>query len=182
MGLRCSSKAIAMPAFCKVGVSCRLFVTAAVISFAVPSAYAEPDDDPYLPGLIARYRDAKTIALRIDRQPSFDWGGAAPDARLTSGAFQVSWHGRLNVETRGEHRFYIHGCGEVELKVGGREVIKKQPVQRSWCESPPIELAADLTPVDLSFRRTGDDAAISLFWSGPNFGLEPMPQRSARAK
>ncbi|HXG10116.1 MAG TPA: c-type cytochrome, partial [Gemmataceae bacterium] len=40
-----------------------------------------------------------------------------------------------------------------------------------------VMLAAEHLPLELSFRRMGKDARLAVFWSGPQFGLEPIPPR-----
>src|SRR5262245_5335313 len=68
---------------------------------------------PFLPGLVARYADAKGhTAVRVDPQLGFQWGEAPPDPRLVAGDFRATWQGRLLVHARGEYRFALFGSGE----------------------------------------------------------------------
>jgi mono/diheme cytochrome c family protein len=141
-------------------------------------AQAGADDEPFRPGLLASYSDVKgSTASRIDHQLAFHWGEAAPDPRLTAGEFRATWQGRLSVEAEGDYRFFVFGTGEVELKVAGRVAVARQIVRNGWCESPPMPLTAELQPFELSFRRTENDARLMVLWSGPQFGLEPIPPR-----
>lgn len=163
--------------------SARLLACLAVLAVVtiVPAAHAggEPDDDPFLPGLLATFRDDKGhTATRLDPHVAFHWGEQAPDPRLAAGAFQASWQGQLLVTTRGEYRFFLFGNGEVELKVGGRSVIARQTVRNAWLTSAAVPLAADYHPLELSYRRTEKDARLMFLWSGPDFGLEPLPARA----
>jgi cytochrome c553 len=136
------------------------------------------EDEPFLPGLIAHYRDAQGhAAARLDHQLAFHWGELPPDPRLTAGEFRASWQGSLLTTSRGDYRFFVFGCGEIELKIAGRAVIARQSVRNSWASSPAVSLTADYHTLELDFRRTEKGARLMLLWSGPDFGLEPVPAR-----
>jgi mono/diheme cytochrome c family protein len=136
------------------------------------------EDEPFLPGLAAEYRDAQGhSATRLDYQLAFRWGELPPDPRLTAGEFRVCWQGNLLTASRGDYRFFIFGCGEVELKIAGRAVLARQSVPNGWVSSPAVSLTADFHSLELSFRRTQKDARLMLLWSGPDFGVEPVPAR-----
>ncbi|HXG13348.1 MAG TPA: PA14 domain-containing protein, partial [Gemmataceae bacterium] len=107
-------------------------------------AQERADDDPFLPGLVAVFRDARgNTATRVDHQLSFLWGEGPPDPRLVGGEFHATWQGRLLVEDRGEYRFFVFGTGEVELKVAGKVVLPRQALRDEWRESAPVMLAAE---------------------------------------
>ncbi len=136
------------------------------------------DEEPFLPGLVADYRDAEGhTATRLDYQLAFHWNEMPPDPRLTAGEFRAIWQGNLLAATRGEYRFFVYGCGEIELKIAGRSAIVRQSVRNGWKSSPAVSLNADYHALELSFRRTEKDARLMLLWSGPDFGLEPVPPR-----
>jgi cytochrome c553 len=142
-------------------------------------AQEETDEDgPFLAGLIADYRDINGhTAVRLDFQLAFHWGEQPPDPRLTAGEFRAHWQGNFLAVSRGAYRFFVFGCGEVELKIAGRVVIARQSVRNGWASSAAISLTADYHTLELSFRRTEQDARLMLLWSGPDFGLEPVPAR-----
>ncbi|HEY7426291.1 MAG TPA: c-type cytochrome, partial [Gemmataceae bacterium] len=137
------------------------------------------DDDPFLPGLIANFRDKKGhSASRLDPQLAFHWGELPPDPRLTAGEFRATWQGHLLVTARGDYRFLVFGSGEVELKIAGRVAIARQTVRKAWLTSDAVKLTADYHPLELTFRRAEKDARLMLLWSGPDFGREPIPSRA----
>jgi mono/diheme cytochrome c family protein len=137
---------------------------------------APDDDEPFLPGVAASYRDASgATAARLDHRLSFHWGGAPPDPRLAGGEFHAVWQGRVQTVAKGDYRFFAFGTGEVELKVAGQTVIARQAMRNDWRESPAVSLPADLVPFELSFRGTVSDARLMVCWSGPDFSLEPIP-------
>ncbi len=136
------------------------------------------DDDPFLPGLVAALRDNNGhTAARVDPQLSFSWGDTAPDPRLDAGKFRATWRGRLRAEARGAYRFFFFGTGEVEMTLDGGAVVARRTLRDDWYDAAPVTLAAGHHPIELSFRRTEKDARLSVFWSGPQFGLEPIPPR-----
>lgn len=137
---------------------------------------APEDDEPFLPGLTANYRDATgTTTARLDYQLSFHWGDAPPDPRLAPGDFDATWQGNLQTVTKGDYRFFVFGTGEVELKVAGKVVVARRALRNEWHETQTVSLPAELLPLELSFRRGGPGARLTVCWSGPDFGLEPIP-------
>src|SRR6516164_3054630 len=81
------------------------------------------DDEPFLPGLVASFRDSEGhTATRLDHQLAFHWGESPPDPRLAGGEFRATWQGQLLVNKRGDYRFYVFGSDKVELKVAGRVI------------------------------------------------------------
>jgi len=163
----------------RISVSFPVLFAALLASSTMRShAQERSDDDPFAPGLTAAYRDAQGhTASRIDHQLSFHWAEAAPDPRLDPGEFRATWLGHLLVGVPGNHRFLIFGSGEVALKIAGREVLARQILRNEWRETPPVPLAAEYLPLELSFRRTEKEARLMVLWSGPRFGMEPIPPR-----
>jgi hypothetical protein len=136
------------------------------------------EDDPFRPGLVATLRDSQgPPVVRVDAHLAFDWGEAAPDPRLGPGEFRATWQGNLLSQGRGDYRFSLFGTGEVELKVGGKVVIARRVLRGEWHESAPVALATGRQPIELSFRRTEKAARLTVLWSGPQFGPEPIPMR-----
>jgi cytochrome c2 len=151
----------------------------AVAGVARPVAAQEKAEaPPFLPGLVATFRDGNGhTAVRVDPQLGFHWGAAAPDPRLDGGAFTATWQGHLLVHARGEYRFALFARGEVELKIAGKAIVARRILRNEWHESPPVPLAFGRVPLELSFRRTDKDARLVVLWSGPEFGPEPIPPR-----
>ncbi len=154
------------------------FVWIELLSSSGRAQEGADEDEPFLPGLVADYRDTQGhIATRLDYQLAFRWGELPPDPRLTRGEFRASWQGNLLTTSRGDYRFFVFGCGEVELKIAGRVAISRQAARNAWLSSAAIALTADYHTLELAFRRTERDARLMLLWSGPDFGLEPIPAR-----
>jgi hypothetical protein len=158
------------------------WLAALVVLFTGPTALGltqdDADDEPFLPGLVATFRDGKgNTASRVDHQLAFQWGGRSPDPRLAAGEFCATWQGRLSIDARGDYRFFLVGAGEAELKVGGKVVAARRPLRREWSESAAVPLSAEFVPFELSFRRTEKEAHLMVLWSGPHFGPAPVPGR-----
>ncbi len=159
----------------------RILLFLVVFVAVVPPALAddELEDEPYLPGLAALYRDAKgNAATRLDAQIAFHWSDAPPDARLTAGEFRATWRGHLFASPRGDYRFYLFGRGEIELKIADRVVLARQTLRDGWASSQAVPLTSDYHTLELSYRRTEPNARLMLLWSGPDFGIEPIPPRA----
>ena len=125
-------------------------------------AQEDADDEPFLPGLVANFRDGKgNTASRVDHQLAFCWGETPPDPRLAGGEFRVTWQGRLSIDARGDYRFFLVGAGEAELKVSGKVAVARRPLRSEWTESPAVPLNAEFVPFELSERDIdGDDALL----------------------
>ncbi|MCE9525972.1 MAG: c-type cytochrome [Planctomycetales bacterium] len=140
-------------------------------------AQEDREDDPYLPGLIAEYSDHSRHSFRrLDEAIALHWDDASPDPRITADNFDVHWHGRIFTQGAGEYRLAVHASGEVEVKLAGKVVILRQEAA-GWAFSKPVTLEFDRHELEVSFRKTKSPAQISLFWSGPQFQLEPVPPR-----
>jgi mono/diheme cytochrome c family protein len=159
---------------------CRLAGLLVFFLCATTSGFSQdpPEEEPYLPGLVASFRDGKgNTAVRLDHRLAFHWGKAAPDPRLTRGEFQAVWQGHLFVRDRGDYRFSLFGSGVVSLEVAGRKVVDRQTLHDGWHQSPPVALAAGFLPLTISFRKTNEEAHLMVLWSGPDFAREPIPPR-----
>jgi mono/diheme cytochrome c family protein len=140
----------------------------------------EDEDEPkFAAGLVAEYHQADRTAKRIDLDLAFVWKGDRPDDRLAAGEFSARWTGKFFVQFPGPHRFHVYaGGGDVQLALAGKQVLTAQALEPAWHVSEPIELSYGYTPIEVSFRRTTGDAIFKLHWSGPQFAVEPVPDRS----
>jgi mono/diheme cytochrome c family protein/glucose/arabinose dehydrogenase len=156
---------------------------AAPASAAIPDA-AAVDDQPDQPasGLVAEYRAADgTTRARVESAVNFVWrdrpSDGAPDPRTPNGAFSARWYGQLRVLAAGPYRFCVYaGGGDVELTVGGKRILQATTDAARWIAAEPIELEFGDVAIDVRFRKVGDAARLGLYWSGPQFVLEPLPK------
>ncbi len=151
-----------------------------------PCTFAQDDfeeESPYAPGLVATIRGAEGTAAtepitRIDESLAFDWESAAPDSRLPAGNFTATWRGRLWTQAPGRYQLAVYtGGGSVSLRLAGKEVLTGDAAAAGWIRTEPLELEFGRHDLEVSFRRTAAPARLALYWSGPNFVLEPVPAR-----
>ncbi|HEX5104200.1 MAG TPA: c-type cytochrome, partial [Pirellulaceae bacterium] len=146
--------------------------------FTAAAAQDEDEESPYRSGFIATYSSgADQKAVRIDETVAFDWADAAPDSRLAAGPFSAVWSGRLWTQTPGVHRIAAYVQGRVSVTLAGNRIIEGSADQPQWLVSEPLELEFDRHPLEIAYERKGDGGRLALFWSGPNFVLEPIPER-----
>src|SRR5436190_4359033 len=138
----------------------------------------DDDDSPYTPGLVATYALDASSVTRIDEVVAFDWQDATCDPRLPTGELKAAWRGRLWARSAGTHRLSCFTQGDVEIKLAGKTVISGRTDQPQWLTSPPLDLEFDYHPLEITFRRTQPRGQLALFWSGPDFRLEPVPERA----
>lgn len=161
-----------------------LFALSVVPAAAAP-VYDDEDEEPqYAPGLIATLAaGGEGVVRRVDDDVQFVWRDGAPDGRLNGGPFTGRWEGRLFTQTPGEYRFHVFaGGGRVELKLNGASLLAVEAIEPAWHVSPPVKLGYAHSPLELSFAAPSDEAArkqavLKLHWSGPQFAVEPVPDR-----
>lgn len=142
------------------------------------AAQDEDEEQPYLPGLLATYVDADGgKAHRLDDAIAFDWLDQLPDVRLSKAPFTASWRGLLWARGTGDYQLHVFATGEVEVRLAGKVVISRQRLKESWAASEPLPLSFDRHPLEVEFRQTEPTARVALFWSGPQFALEPISPR-----
>jgi cytochrome c551/c552 len=152
------------------------------LTLACPSFAAEDDEDEppdYRPGLVATYQAPEgTPVVRRDNDVQFVWRGESPDPRIPAGPFTARWQGRLFVTSPGKHQLHIFAQGKLRLIVAGKVYLKKTAGEPRWLATEPMTLDYGYHPLDLDFQKSGDEARVSLYWSGPNFQLEPLTERN----
>jgi mono/diheme cytochrome c family protein len=154
-----------------------LMALAALGSSALLCAQEHDEEDPFLSGLIAKYSDSAQHSFRRrDEAIAFHWNENAPDSRIAADHFEVYWRGKLYAQGAGEYRLAVHVSGEVEIKLAGKVAIPKQKAS-GWVFSELIALEFDRHELEVRFRKTKNPAHVSLYWSGPQFGLEPVSPR-----
>ncbi|MCO6458945.1 MAG: c-type cytochrome [Pirellulaceae bacterium] len=137
------------------------------------------DDDELQPGLVAVYRDAAgREARRIDAEVNLHWSRSdVPDGRLSQGPYQAEWTGLLLTQSRGSYRLSAFVEGELSVRLAGKPVLEASTKQPQWVRSEPIDLSFGWHPLEVRFGQTDPQARLSLYWSGPDFQLEPIGWR-----
>ena len=106
----------------------------------------------------------------------FDWGRAAPDARLAETGFRAEWTGYLVVQESGRHAFWLAATDPAaSLSISTTE---GRPLA-GLDEPGSIEVDLDRGVHDLrvGFRRPAGDARIRLEWRPPGGERETLDAR-----
>lgn len=147
----------------------------------VALSFAAPDDDEdapqFLPGLVATYTNREATFERLDDTVSFVWRDKSPDPRLPAGFFSAQWQGRLFSIAQGEYQLHLYAAGSLVVKLNNQMILQDQSQQPRWFSAKPVRLQYGYHPLEIEFRKLNDEARIGLFWSGPQFQLEPIPDR-----
>ncbi|HEX3870849.1 MAG TPA: PA14 domain-containing protein, partial [Pirellulales bacterium] len=141
---------------------------------------SDDDDEPeYRAGLVAHYADAggRTI-VRRDPDIAFLWRGRSPDSRLDAGNFTARWEGRLFSIVPGPYRLHVFAAGKVRLKLGDQTLLEAESPDAAWLEAKPVDLSYGYHRLTVEYTSPGGESRIGLFWSGPQFQLEPIPARN----
>ena len=132
------------------------------------------DEETTRPGLAGILSDSISIIQKVDDRIAFDWTDSSPDSRLGDD-YQAKWQGRLLVRQPGKHTFHAMVSGRLTIVVDGKLALQSEG-ENLFHSAEPIELTAGDHPLEISFKRTADvDARLQLFWSSPEFTLEPLP-------
>ncbi|MEM7476024.1 MAG: c-type cytochrome, partial [Planctomycetota bacterium] len=130
-----------------------------------------------VPGLFAKYSDGSNVIQRIESNPKWDSESRASDPRFPSDAvLDVQWTGLLQIKEAGLYRMHVFASGKASLLLQEKKLLEIDASdQPSWHQAE-IDLPVGQHPIQLDFRAEGN-SEIGLFWSGGNFGLEPIPTR-----
>ncbi|MDA1054294.1 MAG: c-type cytochrome [Planctomycetota bacterium] len=136
---------------------------------------AQVEDDEFRGGLIGSYADQHGHSLtRRDTTVSIASGDVPIDRRLEGTSLRVHWSGFLMSQAVGEYRLHIYGTGSVQIELDGNTVLQAENKTPAWSVSAPIALQFDFHPLEVSYDRKDSDGGLRLFWSGPQFQLEPI--------
>jgi mono/diheme cytochrome c family protein len=139
------------------------------------NAQDEDEDSPYRGGLVATYRDQSGHeATRVDSNVALVGRSAAVDPRLQSGPLHVTWRGFLLSQVDGKYRLAIFACGKVRISLSGHIILDCECNEPGWRASEPVDLTFAWHPLEIQFAGDSSSARLTLFWSGPNFQLEPI--------
>ncbi|MCC9607156.1 c-type cytochrome [Blastopirellula sp. JC732] len=153
----------------------RILAAAGLLVLCLVSSAAAQFEDEFASGLIADYVSADgSKCRRIDSQIAFHYGAASPDPRLTGDKFSVHWDGLLLSKTPGPYTLYVYAQGKVRIQIEDEVVLDAEAKTPSWLTAKPIDLKFDWHPFQVDFTKTSPNAQIAIYWTGPDFGLEPI--------
>lgn len=158
-------------------------LTLALALAACPARAQTPDDDdvddvPYRAGLVADYSTPDgSHCRRLDESLQFVWRDKSPDPRLRAGPFQVEWNGLLLTTTPGKYQLSVHAAGGVEIELAGRSVLDEQSDEAAWHDAQALDLDYGYHPLRIRYTSRAGQAELRLYWTGPQFQLEPITHR-----
>jgi mono/diheme cytochrome c family protein len=145
-----------------------------VPAFAAPQQEIDPEEP--LPGLrLVLATDSQRLQL-VQPRPVLATASGRLDARLPVGG-AAEFSGLLLVRSGGPHRFHVQLSGNVEIFVDDRSVLKAVGEQ-SYFSGEPVELAGGEHAIRIVWLAPADASVAGLlqvFWSSPDFTLEPLP-------
>ena len=150
-----------------------ILVTLPATGWALPLE-EDPEQSDYPPGLLATYRVGEAEIQRIDADIAFDWGAQIPDSRLPAGSFTVDWSGYFLMKAPGTYRFHAYVAGDIEVLLDDQVVLQGSAARPGWISGPEREFPFGELPLEVRYRKTGEQAVVKLCWSSPQFALEPI--------
>ncbi len=154
-----------------------------LLTMCSPNAFAQvPDDDElpeFLPGLIAEI-DSSSFGLikRFDHDVLFNWNSTGFDLQEASTApIKAKWAGFLESKETGLFRIHAFVAGRIIIRLDEKQIIESRSDAPRWIDSPPVEMKFGRHPIEIEYEGNGVKRQIGLYWSGPQFELEPIPHR-----
>ncbi len=129
------------------------------------------------PGLVATYSCPAGSVARIDEQLQSSFALGKPGLVKPNDAASLRWEGLLRVESPGVHRIEAFVAGRIRVELANQEILNATSAESSWVAAEPIELEYGWQPLAVEFRPSIVPATVGIYWSGPDFPLEPIPPR-----
>lgn len=160
----------------------RCWIAIAVSLVICTSNVHSQDDDElpeFLPGLVAEFElPSHGTIKRFDQDLQFDWNSAGVDLRADSKLpIKVNWSGFLESKESGQYKLHVFAAGRVQIRVDGKQVLENESDVARWMDSPSIEMKFGRHPIEIAYAGNGVKQQIGLYWSGPQFELEPISHR-----
>lgn len=107
---------------------------------------------------------------------TFDCGVGYPVPEITTDLFSIYYYATLKVPQDGTYVFRHYADDDVQLLVGGFQVINDWDNSYGSVTGIPITLKAGLFyPFRLAFRDRGGGARWTLYWTAPGTAEQQMP-------
>ncbi len=157
----------------------QLFSVLLLASTSASAQFGDEEDDEYRGGLVATISASGRTVQRIDQTIAFRWAaGESLDPRVSGERYEAAWRGLLQSQSPGDYHFHLYVAGDVEIRFGGRVVLDKQCDSAQWVTSQTIKgVEYGLHPIEVIYQPTRASGELRIFWSGPDFGLEPISAR-----
>ena len=152
------------------------------------SAYSQIDEDDelpeFLPGLLCEFElpshspNSPSLIKRFDQDVQFDWDSTGIDLRADSALpIKATWTGFLETKESGLFTIHVYVAGRVSIRLGEKTILESQTESPGWVETQPLEMKFGRHPLEIKYEGSGAKRQIGLYWSGPQFELEPISYR-----
>lgn len=89
--------------------------------------------------------------------------------------YGVRFLGQLEIETAGEYTFYVRSNDGTKLSLAGELVVDNDGRHGAIEKQGAVTLTTGTHPVELTYFQNGGSEALQVFWSGPGFDKELVP-------
>ncbi|MCI0705035.1 MAG: c-type cytochrome [Planctomycetia bacterium] len=161
----------------------RSSLLALVLVFSATANAVEPSD--LKPGLIATYSEPQgqtaRQVTRLEPTVAITLGkGETPHPALQSSA-TMKWKGYLNLARAGKYRFDVKvQGGKITVNLDGKDMLTGSSDSSEVLEFRSVEIQSEggVIPLEVTFKRDASGPArVELFWQGPGFIKEPLPNQ-----
>lgn len=144
-------------------------------------AQVNDDDEPpeFLPGLVAHFELPSLGKIqRLDQDVLFDWSAIGLDLRTDKKSLiKANWTGFLESKESGLYKIHVFAAGQFTIRLDDKPILQSSSESSRWFDSAPIELKFGRHAIEIQYESTGPTRQLGLYWSGPQFELEPISHR-----
>ncbi len=90
--------------------------------------------------------------------------------------YGIQFEGLVKVPEEGLYTFYTSSDDGSRLSIGDEVVVNNDGLHAAQRKSGLVRLPAGLHPVTISFFEQGGDEELVIFWEGPGFSLQVVPE------
>jgi len=148
-------------------------LAASARSSAIAQTPQDLDPDEAIPGLSLLLNSGEKSVHRPAIRPLLQTTAGQLDPRL-SPAGTSEFSGLLLVRSAGPHRFHVQLSGECTLLIDHQTVLQVSGEDRFF-SSEPVTLSGGEHVLQIRFRAPPIEGFLQVFWSSPEFTLEPLP-------
>jgi len=97
------------------------------------------------------------------------------DVRERDRFFAVTFDGFINVPKEGNYTFGTTSNDGSQLSIGDKLVVANDGQHGLRTITGEVPLSAGLQPIVVNYFQAGGDRGLNVFWKGPGFAEEPIP-------
>lgn len=89
--------------------------------------------------------------------------------------FAFKWEGFINIPVSGAYTFEILSDDGSKLYLNGSELVTNDGIHAPWSVNGTTTLDAGQYPVSITFFEKDGGEVMQVYWSGPGFSRQPIP-------